>query len=116
MSEISSKFNTHDLHITEISQDDVRYFVRDTRLRMGWTQSDLARRLNVQLCDVTNWESGSHIPTHHQILEIELIHSHADSRSQELQQQPIVDELLSKNELVQIEVTEIREYLQEESR
>lgn len=116
MSDISAKFNTHNLHITEIPQDDIKYFVRDTRLRMGWTQSDLARRLNVELTEVTSWESGGQFPTHTQILEIELIHSHADSRSSELQQQPLVDELLAKNELGQIESGDIREYLQDESR
>ena len=46
--------------LTQIIWHDYGYAIRTLRKAKGWTQSDLAERLNVNRITVSNMEKGAH--------------------------------------------------------
>ena len=78
--------------------------IKSLRLRLGWTQSDLARRLNCQSTDVQKWETGLSTPNSEVSSRLELLVSHAESNAQELQSVPKAENFCERRRLGQIDI------------
>lgn len=86
--------------------------VRQLRLRMGWSQSDLARRLNVELLIVSEIENGTRsIEMQHESF-LSLIWQHADSASEEMALNPMAEQVLAEEDLPQIDRSDLIEKIQ----
>ncbi|HPI41339.1 MAG TPA: helix-turn-helix domain-containing protein [Pseudobdellovibrionaceae bacterium] len=80
---------------------------RELRLRLGWTQSDLARRLQIQVQDIIEWELGKKNPNHGVVPEIEFLLKQAEICSEEVQLAPRIENELEHQHLNQVDVHQI---------
>ncbi len=81
--------------------------LRSLRLRMGWSKSDLARRLDVSCQEVDSWEEGQSIQAKHKgILEV-LLHQ-AEACSEETRMATAAESKLEKTALEQIDFTLVK--------
>ena len=78
--------------------------IKSLRLRLGWTQADLARRLNCQSSEVQSWETGQAIPNAEVTSRLELLVSHAETCAQELQSVPKAENFCERRRLGQIDI------------
>ena len=76
--------------------------IKDLRRRMGWSSSDLARRLNVESDLVIEWEMGGSTPVEEMLQNLELISFHADSTAEEVAQSPLAEILMEESHTEQI--------------
>lgn len=86
--------------------------IKSLRLRLGWSQADLARRLNCSSTDIELWESGSAVPTSDFANELFLVGKQADTCSREVHRSPQVETLCEQKALAQIEFSEIKEEIE----
>lgn len=76
---------------------------------MGWTSSDLARRLGVQVAEVEIWESGS-MPEDHDVLSrLEFLLRQAEVCSDEVKAGPLAEDLLDRESLGQVGADRLKE-------
>lgn len=85
--------------------------IRELRLRLGWSQHDLARRLNVDCDCVSNFENGVSCALPHQEAVLSLLAQHADSISEEVALTPIAEAILEGQQLPQIDRNSVLESL-----
>lgn len=85
-------------------EQDPHKDLRCLRRRMGWTSSDLARRLGVTSGEVELWETGA-LPTDSEILNrIEFLFRQAEVCSEEVKNGPQSEHALEEKHLDQINV------------
>lgn len=90
--------------IQQAQQKDQPMNLRRLRLRMGWTSSDLARRLGVALTDIEAWEGGR-APADSEILNrIEFLFRQAELCSDEVKSVPQSENELEEKHLGQIHI------------
>ena len=82
--------------------------LRGLRLRMGWTSSDLARRLGVTFTEVMNWEKNNVIPEERHV-HIEFLLRQADLCCDELHTAPVVESYLDQTNCDQIHVDRVKD-------
>lgn len=78
--------------------------IRQLRLGMGWTQSDLARHLKVEMNLVQQWELGTAQPDKNTIEQMTLLAKHAEFSSDVLSQTPLAELFLEESDLDQCEL------------
>lgn len=76
--------------------------IRELRRRLGWSPSDLARRLQVESQIVINWEMGQSTPVDEMSQNLELIAHQAEAQAEEMQQTPLAEILLDESRTDQI--------------
>ncbi len=76
--------------------------IRTLRLRMGWSQSELARRLNCQLTDIEIFENGKEEPDTQIQNELEFLEKQAQVCSEEIQSFVKIEKILEEKPLDQI--------------
>lgn len=81
--------------------------IRHLRLRLGWSQGELARHLNCSVDQVLAFEEGHLIPEAVFSSELEIIEKHADQLSEELHIQPIAENRMEEEHLQQMDSTEV---------
>lgn len=86
--------------------------IKSLRLRLGWSQADLARRLSCASAEVEMWESGSRTPDMNFVNELFLIEKLAEACSHEVQASPLAETLCDQKALGQIEFSEIKEEIE----
>ena len=86
--------------------------IKSLRMRLGWSQADLARRLNCSSADVDLWETGEILPNPRVANELILIAKHADACSDEIHTSPLAESLCDRKALVQIGFAEIKEEIE----
>ncbi|MGZ3743285.1 MAG: helix-turn-helix domain-containing protein [Pseudobdellovibrionaceae bacterium] len=86
--------------------------IKSLRLRLGWSQADLARRLKCTSAQVESWENGSESPTSHFLNEMFLLVKQADTCRHEVQASPLAENMCDKHALAQIEFSEIKEEIE----
>lgn len=86
--------------------------IKSLRLRLGWSQTDLARRLNCEATEVELWERGVNLPSPHFLNELFLIAKQADACSREVHVSPLAESLCDQQALGQIEFSEIKEEIE----
>lgn len=85
-------------------QDQIRLL----RLRLGWTQSDLARRLSCEPQIVEALELGSLSAASDVVHKLELIAHQADLCGDEIQCLPAAENLCDQEHLGQVELNKVR--------
>ncbi len=73
--------------------------IRSLRRRLGWSQSDLARRLHIESLAVQSWEEGQAQPPRSIAQSLELLLHQADLSSLEISQSTQVELTMSEREL-----------------
>lgn len=81
--------------------------IRNLRLRLGWTQSDLARRLHLSSNMVANWEEGQDVPEFGNLQELELILHQADECCGEVSSAPVAEKICDQTCLNQIKMSDL---------
>ncbi|WP_413575670.1 XRE family transcriptional regulator [Bdellovibrio sp. HCB290] len=84
--------------------------LRALRLRLGWSRSDMARRLKCTLTDIETWEEGGGelLFNPHIKGELALIHRQADECSDEVRFTPACENECDKNALNQIDFSRVK--------
>lgn len=75
--------------------------IRDLRLRLGWTQSDLARRLELNQREVLSWESGLGEPPEAARQQLEFLLRQASFCSDEMKAIPVLEKFCDENAAAQ---------------
>jgi len=83
--------------------------IKAVRLRLGWSQADLARRLNCASTEIDGWECGAQVPSTYFLNELFIIAKYADACSHEVHCSPRAESLCEQNALGQIQFSEIKE-------
>lgn len=78
--------------------------IRTLRSRLGWSQSDLARRLKVESVSVKAWEEGQTQPPHPHAQLLELLYNQAELSSLEISQSTQVELTMHERELESLNV------------
>lgn len=65
--------------------------IKSLRLRLGWSPSDLARRLNCESCIVAGWEKGSEPLEAVFSQELDILLKQADSTADEVTGQALAE-------------------------
>lgn len=86
--------------------------IRSLRLRLGWTQADLARRLQCSSTEINEWEQGSTLIEGHFKGKLEIIFRQAEACCDELQNIPRAEAELSKNFLEQIPFSNLKDQIE----
>lgn len=81
--------------------------IRNLRLRLGWTQSDLARRLHMSSTLIATWEEGQICPTFDTVQELELILHQADICCDEVSQVPVAEKICDQSSVNQIKMSDL---------
>lgn len=95
--------------MTDMISEWTKESLRCLRLRMGWSQADLARRLCCTSSEVEMWETGGGLPNPRIANELILMAKHAEASSDEIHFMPMAEFLCDKRALGQIEFSEIKE-------
>jgi ribosome-binding protein aMBF1 (putative translation factor) len=82
--------------------------IRDLRLRLGFSPSDLARRLQCECSDVRSWEVGIAEPMDFQLQQLDLLQKQAEECAQEMAHHPLAESLLDTDELGQIDLHQVK--------
>lgn len=88
-------------------QDEIRIL----RLRLGWTQSDLARRLECEAKMVESLEAGSIDVAVEIVHKLEMISHQADLCGEEVQSTPAAENFCDQEHLGQVELNKVRRSL-----
>lgn len=83
--------------------------IRQLRQRMGWSQCELARRLRVDLVEVSAWESGSGKPLAAEIQTLEFLSLQAEGSAEELASTPLSEILANESGSEQVRFDEVQE-------
>lgn len=86
-----------------------RETIRSLRLRLGWSKSDLARRLKCSSAEVEAWEEGGQSLSPHFKGELEMLYFQAEACCDEVQFTPVAEAELDKKSLDQIPFSRLKE-------
>ncbi|MCE3009072.1 MAG: helix-turn-helix domain-containing protein [Proteobacteria bacterium] len=81
--------------------------IRDLRLRMGWSISDLARRLQLDSQEVKSWEVGEKEPASSQSQLLDLLNKQAEMAAEEISAQALADEYYKDSDAGQCDLEHI---------
>lgn len=89
--------------------DWTKQSIRCLRLRLGWSQADLARRLSCASTEVDLWECGEMTPNPRIANELIRIAKQADACSNEVHSSPIAESICDRKALGQIGFSDVKE-------
>lgn len=76
--------------------------LRHLRYRLGWSQAEMARCLNLELMTVSNFETGrAPVPSELKSSLLRILHQ-AESNSESVQRRPIAEVIMKTKNLSQI--------------
>ncbi len=81
--------------------------IHSLRLRLGWSCSDLARRLNCSSLEVLKWEQKELIPEEKYFSLLEFMEIQAEEVSNEMQICPLAESILESSSQDQILLDEL---------
>lgn len=82
--------------------------LRSVRMSLGWSRSDMARRLHCLCSDIESWEEGTSAVDANIQSDLEMILSQANFCTEEVRCSPVAEIELSKNSLNQIEFSRVK--------
>jgi transcriptional regulator with XRE-family HTH domain len=83
--------------------------IRDLRLRMGWSQSDLARRLHVDSQKVIELEMGLiEQPSNDVVSGLDLLLKQADASAENVSCDSLAEIMFFEDDVVQVDANSIR--------
>jgi ribosome-binding protein aMBF1 (putative translation factor) len=83
--------------------------IKSLRLRLGWSSSDLARRLNCESAIIYAYEAGKENPSGAVEAELNLLLKQADSAADEVSNQALAEAFLEETEQIQCELTSVKD-------
>ena len=86
--------------------------LRALRLRLGWSRSDLARRLKCDLSEVDLWEEGHGLFDAHVKGELEIMYRQCLECSEEVKHTPASEAALDRKALDQINFSQLKQDLE----
>jgi ribosome-binding protein aMBF1 (putative translation factor) len=86
--------------------------IRQLRLRMGWSRSDIARRLQCSVEEIELCEDGKKIVNSHLKSELEILLRQAEAYSDEVRFAPSAENICDKDALEQIEFSRVKAELE----
>lgn len=86
--------------------------LRNLRMRMGWSKSDLARHLQCSSEEVIMWELGERGIETSFIGDLERLLRQAETLREEVRATPIAEQQCESNALEQIEFSRVKEDLE----
>ena len=84
--------------------------VKSLRLRLGWTQSDLSRRLNCQVSEIVQWEAGLSDPNANYAGLLQLLFSQAEACVLDTQSAARAEIFCNKKDILQVSRSGLREF------
>ncbi|HEX4923690.1 MAG TPA: helix-turn-helix transcriptional regulator [Bdellovibrionales bacterium] len=85
--------------------------IRQLRLRLGWSQAELARRLGCRQQTVSEWETDAYVPQNAYSRLLELLHDHLEVHSDQVSRRPVAEILMKEVGYSQISGDELSEKL-----
>lgn len=85
-----------------------RESLRSLRLRLGWSKSDLARRLGCSAIEVEAWEDGTTSIEAVFRSQLEIIYFQAESCSNEVKLGPSAENECDRNSLSQVDFSRVK--------
>lgn len=85
-----------------------RESLRALRLRLGWSRSDMARRLQCDLTEVEAWEEGNGEFEIQVKGELEILYRQAEECSDEVRYTPACENECDKNALDQVDFSRVK--------
>jgi transcriptional regulator with XRE-family HTH domain len=82
--------------------------IRELRLRLGFSTSDMARRLHTECAAVKTWESGEVLPLPEQLQLLDLLSYHAEECADEVVTCALAEQFLASDELGQIDLNSVK--------
>lgn len=82
--------------------------IRTLRRRLGWTQADLARRLNLSSLLVDHWEEGAQVPTDSVQQQLEFLSHQALLCNEEVHFLPVAEQECDRESIDQIDLQKIK--------
>ncbi len=82
--------------------------VRALRLRLGFSTSDMARRLGCDCEKVRAWEIGILRPQDQDVDGLVLLSKQAEVLSEELSHKPVLDQIFDHSEISQIDLLDLK--------
>ena len=86
--------------------------IRVLRLRMGWSQSDLARRLHIDSERIGQWEMGLEEIQEGLTQELDLLHRQADFSADHVCCEPLTEILFGETGVQQLDGNSVRRKFQ----
>jgi transcriptional regulator with XRE-family HTH domain len=83
--------------------------LKNLKRRMGWTSTDLARRLGVNHEEIEIWESGQSSPSSDQLSRIEFLFRQARICSNEVKTAPIAENEMEQTHLDQLRADNVKQ-------
>ncbi len=84
--------------------------VKSLRLRLGWTQSDLSRRLGCKVSEISQWETGLAVPSSNHAGTLQLLFSQAEACALDTQAAPRAEIFCDRKDLGQINWSGLPEF------
>jgi transcriptional regulator with XRE-family HTH domain len=81
--------------------------IRDLRLRMGWSQSDLARRLQTESKQITEIEIGLQETPNDLVSGLDLLLKQADASADEVSCDSLAEILFDEEDVLQVDTSSI---------
>lgn len=89
--------------------------IRQLRYRLGWSQAEMARRLDLQLGTVMDWEAGrGALSEENRSVLLRILHQ-AESMAEKVHRRPIAEVMMKDRNLCQIHDMEVIDGLDETS-
>lgn len=82
--------------------------IRGLRLRLGWSQSDLARRLQIESQQVGQWEMGLEEIRDDQSQALDHIFNQAELHAEQMSNDSLAEILFDQDEVPQVDDISIR--------
>jgi DNA-binding transcriptional regulator YiaG len=83
--------------------------IRQLRYRMGWSQAEMARCLQLDLSIVSGWEAGRLLPQVEHRTALLRVLSQAETNAEKVQRRPIAEVIMKGRGLSQIHDLEVIE-------
>jgi transcriptional regulator with XRE-family HTH domain len=82
--------------------------IRVLRLRLGFSPSDLARRLQCECTDIRSWEIGLVHPPDFQLHQLDLLSLQAEICADEVAANPLAEQILDKDKTGQVDLAHVK--------
>lgn len=80
---------------------------REIRLRLGWSLSEMARRMGCHQTLILKWESNHEIPDQEVVRQYMSLQSFVDEQAERTRQMPLAESLLKDEQLSQCSQEEV---------
>lgn len=82
--------------------------IKHLRLRLGWSRSDLARRMSIDCKLISLWEQGERLPDFQETEMLDMIAKQADISADEVSSAPIAEIFCDESDVDQCDLSSVR--------